>query len=268
MTRRKPCGAARAACRGRRRDRRLVVGHGAGAPIIIGCPSDVKGNMAPFDGPALAAAQLEIKKINAKGGVLGRPLKLITCDTQNSNPAKSKACAASVIAKGAVIGMVSCDVEFAAPAVQTSINKGMLAVAPCIGTDQMGTKRFGPEGQARVQLRQRGAGRGRRDGRVGLEEGLEDGLARDEQAARLLQDRRAGLQEPVHALGGKIADQESFTTGQNDVGNAVSRLNGSRQTSSSRRPSFGELPGSSRAFARSGTTRRSSTRGPVTAPTG
>jgi len=93
----------------------------AGAPIIIGYPTDLKGNMAPFDGPALAAAQLQIKKINAKGGVAGRPLQIITCDTQNSNPAKAKACAASLIAKGAVVGMVTCDVEFAAPAVQTFI---------------------------------------------------------------------------------------------------------------------------------------------------
>ena len=67
----------------------------AGAPIVIGYPFDLKGNMAPFDGPALAAAQLQIKKINAKGGVMGRPLSLITCDTQNSKPAKSKACATS-----------------------------------------------------------------------------------------------------------------------------------------------------------------------------
>ena len=124
-----------------------ATGSAAGNPIVIGYPLDVKGNMAPFDGPALAAAQLQIKKINAKGGVMGRPLSLMTCDTQNSNPAKSKACATSMIAKGAVIGMVSCDVEAAAPAVQTFLNKGMLTVAPCIGTDQMSTKRFGPKGR-------------------------------------------------------------------------------------------------------------------------
>ena len=32
--------------------------------------------MAPFDAPALQAAQIEIKKINAAGGVLGQPLQL------------------------------------------------------------------------------------------------------------------------------------------------------------------------------------------------
>jgi branched-chain amino acid transport system substrate-binding protein len=216
----------------------------AGAPIVIGYPLDVKGNMAPFDGPALAAAQLEIKKINAKGGVNGRPLSLITCDTQNSNPAKSKACATSMIAKGAVIGMVSCDVEFAAPAVQTFINKGMLAVAPCIGTDQMGTKRFGPKGKLAFSY-----------GNVAQDEGA----AMAEWAYKVKHWKTASLatnnllvyfktvvqafKSRFTALGGKIVDEESYTTGQNDVGNAVSRLNGVKADVIVTSTSFGELPG-------------------------
>ena len=56
--------------------------------------------MAPFDGPALAAAKVRIAQINAKGGVAGRPFKLETCDTNNNNPAKAKsvrrACSARV----------------------------------------------------------------------------------------------------------------------------------------------------------------------------
>ena len=34
-------------------------------PIMIGWAYDGKGNMAPFDGPALAAANVQVKKINA-----------------------------------------------------------------------------------------------------------------------------------------------------------------------------------------------------------
>jgi branched-chain amino acid transport system substrate-binding protein len=216
----------------------------ANAPIIIGYPTDLKGNMAPFDGPALAAAQLQIKKINSKGGVNGRPLSLITCDTQNSNPAKSKACATSLIAKGAVIGMVTCDVEFAAPAVQTFINKGMLTVAPCIGTDQMGPKRFGPKGRLAFSY-----------GNVAQDEGA----AMAEWAYNTKHWKTAALasnnllvyfKTVVQAfksrftkLGGKIVGEESYTTGQNDVGNAVSRLNGEKADVIVTSTSFGELPG-------------------------
>src|SRR4029079_311782 len=58
-------------------------------------------------------------------------------------PRGSPACAASLISKGAVIGLVTCDVDFATPAILTFLNKGLLTIAPCMGTDQMGPKRFG-----------------------------------------------------------------------------------------------------------------------------
>ena len=103
--------------------------------------------MAPFDNPALTAARLEAKKINAKGGVLGRKLEVISCDTQNSKADVSKSCVDNLVSKGAVIGMVTCDVDFATAAIQEFLNKGMLTIAPCIGTDQMGPKRFGAAGK-------------------------------------------------------------------------------------------------------------------------
>ena len=43
--------------------------------------------------------------------------------------------------------MTTCDVDFAAPVVQDSIDGGKLTVAACIGTDQMGPKRFGAKGR-------------------------------------------------------------------------------------------------------------------------
>ncbi len=72
----------------------------AASPIVIGWAYDSKGQMSPFDGPALAAAQVRIKQINAKGGVDGRMLEIKTCDTQNNNPAKAKSCAAGLLGQG------------------------------------------------------------------------------------------------------------------------------------------------------------------------
>jgi branched-chain amino acid transport system substrate-binding protein len=129
-----------------------AVAGGAGAataqqPIVIGWAFDSKGGMAPFDGPALAAANIRIKQVNAKGGVRGRQLKIVTCDTQGNKPAIAKSCAAKLLGQGADIIFTTCDVDLAAPVVQEAINRGVLAVAPCIGTDQMGPKRFGKKGR-------------------------------------------------------------------------------------------------------------------------
>ena len=99
----------------------------AGKPIVIGWAFDGKGAMAPFDGPALAAASVRIKQINAKGGVSGRPLKIITCDTQGNVPAKAKSCAAKLLGEKAEIMFVTCDVDFATPVVTEAINRGVLA---------------------------------------------------------------------------------------------------------------------------------------------
>ena len=100
------------------------------SPIVIGWAFDSKGNMAPFDDPALAAAKVRVGQINAAGGVLGRKLVIRTCDTQNNNPAKAKSCAASLIGGGANIVFTTCDVDYATPVVQEAINRGNLAVAP------------------------------------------------------------------------------------------------------------------------------------------
>ena len=48
---------------------------------------------------------------------------------------------------GRDIIFTTCDVDFATPVVQEAINAGKLAIAPCIGTDQMGPKRFGAKGK-------------------------------------------------------------------------------------------------------------------------
>jgi branched-chain amino acid transport system substrate-binding protein len=115
-------------------------------PIIIGWAHDSSGPMAPFDGPALAAAQIEIAKVNKKN-TLGRKIVLKTCDTQKDNATASKACADKLISEHANVIFTTCDVDLAAPVVQDSLNHGLLTIAPCIGTDQMGPKRFGKKGK-------------------------------------------------------------------------------------------------------------------------
>jgi branched-chain amino acid transport system substrate-binding protein len=198
----------------------------AKAPIVIGWAFDGNGAMAPFDGPALAAAKLEVNKINAKGGVNGRKLQIQTCDTQGNKPDVAKACALRLLDAKANVIFTTCDVDLAAPVVTTAIDRGVLAVAPCIGTDQMGPKRFGAKGRLAFSF-----------GNVAQDEG--SAMA---QYAWSKGWRRAGLatdtvivyfKNVVQAfearwkqLGGKIVANETYQSlGGNNVQNAVSRLN-------------------------------------------
>jgi branched-chain amino acid transport system substrate-binding protein len=122
----------------------------AAKQVIIGWAYDGSsgGPMNPFDAPALAAAQKEVTKINNAGGVSGMQLVIKTCNTQGDNPTVSATCANKLISVDhANVIFTTCDVDLAAPVVQPAINAGKLTVAPCIGTDQMGPKRFGTLGK-------------------------------------------------------------------------------------------------------------------------
>jgi branched-chain amino acid transport system substrate-binding protein len=203
----------------------------AAKPIVIGWAADGNGAMAPFDQPALAAAKLRVNQLNARGGVDGRKLQIITCDTQGNKPTIAKACALKLIGQGADIIFTTCDVDLAAPVVQEAINRGILAVAPCIGTDQMGPKRFGKKGALAFSF-----------GNVAQDEGsamAQYAWSRGWRTADLATDTViVYFKNVVQAfkarwleLGGKIADEETYqdpTFGGNNVQNAVSRLNNAK----------------------------------------
>lgn len=126
-----------------------VVGGGTAASeqaktVTIGWAYDGIGAMAAYDGPALATAKERIKAVNKTSAT---KLRLITCNTQGNKPAIAKACAAKLVSQGADIIMTTCDVDFGAPVIQYAIDRGKLTVAACIGTDQMGPKRFGAKGR-------------------------------------------------------------------------------------------------------------------------
>jgi branched-chain amino acid transport system substrate-binding protein len=198
----------------------------AKAPIIIGWAFDGNGSMAPFDGPALAAAKLEVNAINAKGGVLKRKLKLLTCDTQGNKPDIAKACALRLVQEKANVIFTTCDVELAAPVVQVAIDRGILAVASCIGTDQMGPKRFGTKGRLAFSF-----------GNVAQDEGsamAQYAISRKWKTAALATDTVIiyfrnvvqAFEARFKQLGGKIVAKETYQSGAGtNVQNAVSRLN-------------------------------------------
>ena len=195
--------------------------------VTIGWAYDGIGNMAPFDGPALATAKTRIAQVNKLKSNTTK-LKLLTCNTQNNKPAIAKACATKLLGQGADIIMTTCDVDFAAPVVQTAINAGKLTVAPCIGTDQMGPKRFGAKGRLAFSY-----------GNVAQDEGsamAEFAWKRGWRTASLATDTvivyfrnvvqafKARWQE----LGGKIAAEETYQSlGGNPASwqNTVTRLN-------------------------------------------
>jgi branched-chain amino acid transport system substrate-binding protein len=199
----------------------------AASPIVIGWAFDSKGAMAPFDNPALAAAQLRVKQWNAKGGLKGRQLQIKTCDTQGNKAAIAKACAAKLLGQGANVVFTTCDVDYAAPVVQEAINRGVLAVAPCIGTDQMGPKRFGKKGRLAFSFGNVAQDEGSAMAEYAWKKGWRSAAIATDTVIVYFKNVTAAFEVRWKQLGGKVVAKETYQSlGGNNVQNAVSRLNG------------------------------------------
>ena len=217
----------------------------AANPIVIGWAFDSKGAMAPFDNPALAAANVRVGQVNARGGVKGRPLKIVTCDTQGNKPAIASACAAKLLGQGVDIIFTTCDVDFAAPVVQKAINAGKLTIAPCIGTDQMGPKRFGPKGNLAFSFGNVAQDEGSAMAQYAWAKGWKSAALATDTVIVYFKDVVKAFKARFTQLGGKIVAQESYQSlGSTSQQNVITKLNGAKADVivTATAGSFGALP--------------------------
>ena len=208
-------------------------------PIVIGAVVDLTKSMAPFDAPALLAAQLEIKKINAKGGVAGHPLKIAYLNDQ-LDPSKTKQFALQMLQKKVDIGWVTCHVNYAAPAAQAFLKAGKLTVAPCLGTDELSPIAFGKIGKLGFSY-----------GNAAQDEGAaaaeysynvkhwKSAVVVTDDLLRYFQDVCKAFTVRFQQLGGKIVSQEHFTQFKNQIQSVVSRVNNEKADVISFCTSFG-----------------------------
>ena len=218
-------------------------------PIVIGWAFDSKGNMAPFDGPALAAARIHVQQINSRGGVNGRRIRIDTCDTNNNEPTRAKSCARNLLARGADIIFVTCDVDFATPVVQEAINRGKLTIAPCIGTDQMGPKRFGAaKGRLAFSYGNVAQDEGSAMAEYAIRRGWRTAGPGTNTLLVYFKNVVTAFEKRYTQLGGRIVGRESYATGANNVQNAVNRLNQRSAAVYVTSTAFGELPAFASGF--------------------
>jgi branched-chain amino acid transport system substrate-binding protein len=208
-------------------------------PIVIGAVIDTTKAMAPFDAPALLAAKLEIKAINAKGGVDGRPLKIVSLNDQ-LDPAKTKQFAVQMLQKHVDIGWVTCDVNYAAPAAQQFLNAGKLTVAPCLGTDELSPIRFGSKGKLGFSFGNAAQDEGAAAAEFAYKtKGWHSAVVVTDNLLRYFQDVCKAFTVRFQELGGKIVAQESFTQGDKTINNVVSKVNGEKSDAIAFCTSFG-----------------------------
>jgi len=183
--------------------------------------------MKPFDDPAAAAAQLEVNKINAAGGVDGRKLEFSVLNDQ-LNPATTRADALAQVSKGANVLWVTCDVDWATPSTEVWVSHGLLTISPCIGTDQMGPKRFGSLGKLAFSYGNVAQDEGAAFAQFAISKGWKTAdVVTDKSIVFEVNDCQA-FTNRFTELGGKIVAQDSFTQGDHTIGSVASKVNGQK----------------------------------------
>ncbi len=204
--------------------------HSAAAkkPIVIGwAHDDSAGPMGPFDLPALAAAQIELKKVN-KQNVLGRKIVLKTCDTQKDDPTASKACADKLISEGAKIIYHDVRRRPRGPSRAGGDQPHLLTIAPCIGTDQMGPKRFGAKGKLAFSFGNVAQDEGSAMAQFAWNNGWKTADLAKDTAIVYFKAVVSAFKARFKQLGGKIKYETTYQDAQfggNDVQNAVTGIN-------------------------------------------
>lgn len=196
---------------------------GGGEPIVIGAAVDLTNQMAPFDGPAITAAQIQVDKINEAGGIDGRQVELEVVDHQ-LDPERTKSAAIELIDGGADVLLVTCDVDYATPAVQEAITRGVLAVSPCIGTDQMGPERFGDAGKLAFSIGNVAQDEGAAMAEYAIDQGWMTAATVTDNVIVYFQDVVKAFAARYTELGGEITVEESWTQGDGTIQNVVSAL--------------------------------------------
>ena len=103
---------------------------------LIGAVVSFSGYMAPYDIPPYQSALLAVDDINAKGGVLGRQLRVIVGDPKTDRALTARK-AHELVGEGVEMMMVACDYDEGAPAALVAIENDILAYSVCAGDPKM-----------------------------------------------------------------------------------------------------------------------------------
>jgi branched-chain amino acid transport system substrate-binding protein len=111
-------------------------------PIVIGVTDDLSGPLSPLEIPILNGIKLAVADQNAKGGVLGRKLKVVSNDNQNDlDLIEPKA--KEILEQGIDFMMPTCSYDQGAPAARLANAEGIIAIS-CPGSPLFGAEGVGP----------------------------------------------------------------------------------------------------------------------------
>jgi branched-chain amino acid transport system substrate-binding protein len=121
---------------------------------VFGLVMSFSGWFAPIDADTIAGAKLAVAEINAAGGVLGQPIKVVEFDNKSEPPLGADG-AVDVIGKGAKAILFPSDFDFGAPGAYVAQQKDVIAFSgasdPKFGVQGVGPLAYSTSNASQAQ---------------------------------------------------------------------------------------------------------------------
>lgn len=193
----------------------------SGEPIVIGIASGLSGVYSFADVPVADGVKMAVEDVNKEGGILGRPVEVVTSDTQ-SDPQKGVQAALDVLSKGADFIVPMCDYNYGLPAAQTALQQETIAYT-CAGSPLWGPEGAGPLAfsvNAGVQTE------GATAAQFAYDQGWRRAYQLEDTSTDYTQSWCSSFAEVFKGLGGEVVGKDTYVMGDTSVSAQVGRMSG------------------------------------------
>ncbi|MCB4767033.1 ABC transporter substrate-binding protein [Ancylobacter sp. Lp-2] len=196
----------------------------AAEDITIGMAVAYSGWVEAYDGEAAKMAQLWVEQANAKGGLLGKPIKIIIGDTKSDRVEGAKV-GQELVSKGANLLLVSADYDFGAPAALQAQKAGVISVFVGASDPKAGVLGVGP-------LSFTANNAGQLEGAIMADwgfqkKGLRKGYTLVDEAIEYTKSVCAGYEWKFPQVGGTIVERDTFKGADPTISSQITRLTNS-----------------------------------------
>jgi branched-chain amino acid transport system substrate-binding protein len=195
----------------------------ASAEILIGGAICLTGVQAPLDEPGFKGAQVAVKQINDKGGLLGEQVRFLNIDGK-SDPVTVGNAAVELIDQGAELIVAPCDFDFGGPASREAQNAGIVGISMCASDPLYSSWSLGDK---QFTLSMWNTTMGATAAEYAFNErGWKTAYVVTDQFIAYTKSLSKYFIEHFQALGGEVLLEDTYTNGDNDFSAQLARLQG------------------------------------------
>jgi branched-chain amino acid transport system substrate-binding protein len=195
----------------------------ASAEILIGGAICLTGVQAPLDEPGFKGAQVAVKQINDKGGLLGEQVRFLNIDGK-SDPVTVGNAAVELIDQGAQLIVAPCDFDFGGPASREAQNAGIVGISMCASDPLYSSWSLGDK-QFTLSMWNTTMGATAAEYAFN-EQGWKTAYVVTDQFIAYTKSLSKYFIEHFEALGGEVLLEDTYTNGDNDFSAQLARLQG------------------------------------------